>query len=205
MPIVVAKAGFISAIVSKAIGAKSRVTGIYKTGGIKGVLVALAKAVGGAILKVLSITAIVQWVQQAGIFLYNFNWNTTDEELDQQLQSSLNQLASLTGSAAGRTLGWAVCGAVPGAVIAAINPAAGAIVLKNVGEPGLEEVVSAWVGLLRSSVSIGFRSFVIWGFKNLRRWLKSPNNTIAKAIFCELFMNNWGEKGQIVSSKICGG
>lgn len=199
-PIVVTKSGFISSIVNSAIGVKSLVSGAYKAGGIKGVLVALAKAVGGAILKVLSFTAIVQWVQQAGVFLYNFNWSMTDEEIDQQLQSNLNQLASLSGAAAGRTLGWAVCGAVPGAMIAVINPVAGAMVLKNVGEQGLEEVVSAWVGLLKSAVSIGFRGFVLWGFKNLRRWLKSPGNAIAKAIFGEEFLKKWGEKGQPVLS-----
>lgn len=160
-PLGVAKAGFISSIVKSAIGAKSLVTGAYKVGGLKGVMVALVKALGGAILKIISLTAIVEWVQQGGIFLYNLNWNLIDESIDQQLQSNLNQLASLTGSATGRTLGWVVCGAVPGATLAVINPVAGAMVLKNVGEPGLEEVVSAWVGLVKASVSIGFRSFVL--------------------------------------------
>jgi hypothetical protein len=77
-------------------------------------------------------------------------------------------------------------------MISVVNPAAGALVLKNVGEQGLEEVASAWTGLIKASVSVGFRSFVIWGVKNIRRWLKNPDNTIAKAIFGENFLEEWG-------------
>gem|GEM_PF-4104032 len=42
-------------------------------------LISLGKGLWGALSKVVNVTAIVQWLQQAGIFIYNLNWNITDQ------------------------------------------------------------------------------------------------------------------------------
>ena len=178
-----------------AIGLKT-LKAAWAAGGVKGLLTAIAKGVGAFIVKAWSATAIVQFLMQQAVFIYQFNWNISDEELDTQIQGNLNQLAGLAGSAVGQTLGWITCGAVAGAVVAKINPAALAVVLDDLAEEAAEEIIAVWSSLIRSTAQISARSFFLWAYKNVRSFIKK--NWIFQSIFGAEKLAQWG-KGPPVS------
>lgn len=89
------------------------------------------------------------WVTNAASFIWNFNWNITEEQIEQEAQAAWNQLGANLGGLTGQTLGWAACGALPGMVVATFNPALGAHILKEVGEEAFEEIA----GTLKSVVN----------------------------------------------------
>lgn len=169
----------------------------FKAGGLKGLFVALGTVIKGRIIAGFSFTALVSFFQSQAIFIYNFNFNATDEQLRNTINGYINQLAGMSGSAFGQTLGWVTCGAIAGSSVVKINPAAAAFVLQELGEEAAEEIIAAWSGLIRAAVSSSFRAAVTWAFMNIRRWMKkNPDNPLVRALFSPEFLQKWGEKGQ---------
>ena len=147
---------------------------------------------GGWIIQQLVSTISFSFTGAWGLFnqvvanIYNFNWQTTDEQLDQQLESMRNALIGQYGGALGNAVGWLACGVAPAAGIFAFNELLGAYLLKEVGEEALDEISGNIVALLRSSFRLFAQEKVINTFKNTRKTIKKWNEGLSK--------NSWERK-----------
>jgi hypothetical protein len=138
-------------------------------------------------------------------FIYNFNWNATDEGLDTQLQQLTNLVGGQLGGTFGNLLGFLVCGIAPAAGVAYFNEPVGLYLLKEIGEEAFDEFLANLGMLVQTSASLLLRWTVINMFKSNRRIIKgffrNPNSKqsqFASMILGEGFTNaiaRWGEPG----------
>lgn len=199
-PVAIGIASFIGRRVAVAIGVKALQTA-FIAGGARALLKALAVRLALWFFSGWLISTLWGFIVTAVVTVMNFDWNASDEELDSQLNAALTQLASIAGSATGLTLGWVVCGAVAGSVVTKINPVAAATIIEELGEEAADEIIAAWISLIRAGLGIAFRGFLSWGYKNLRRFLLKPVlSGFSKLIFGEDKFNQWGAKdGPVVT------
>ncbi|MBE9119074.1 hypothetical protein IQ249_24770 [Lusitaniella coriacea LEGE 07157] len=102
-----------------------------------------------------SLTGLVGWLSNAASFIWNFNWNVSEEQIEIETQYLLLQLAGQAGGLAGQALGWLFCGALPGMTIITFNQALGLKILKDVGEEAFDEIGSTFQ-ILFNSAAAGF-------------------------------------------------
>lgn len=145
----------------------------------------LVGAIFNSLKRIVSFTLSSLWggFVSAAQFIYNFNWNVSDEQIDQQVKSTWNSLGSVLGGAFGNALGWISCGVLPGAAVMAFNEGMGAYILKNVGEEFLEELAGNINAVVQFTFQAAAQSLFAWSFKNARKWLKRPNNLFAQVLF----------------------
>jgi hypothetical protein len=109
-------------------------------------------------------------------FIYNFNWNMTDQEIDQQIQASWNAIGSMLGGTLGNSFGQLTCGVLPSAYIFTLNEALGAHLLADVSEELAEEFIANLSNLIRYTFMSGVQQLLLLSFKNVRKFIK--NNSI---------------------------
>lgn len=137
--------------------------------------------------------------------LWNFNWQISDQQIDQMFQNIKLRLIGQLGGTLGNLVGWLVCGAGPGILMLRFNKALAVHVLREVGEEGLEELVSNLALLARQS-AVGLGQWLFYQtFKNARKFIKwsakNPTSLISQTgrqIFGSSFDNmvqSWGEEG----------
>lgn len=102
------------------------------------------KVVGWIVGKVfggigLTFTSLWGLVVQTTTFIYNFDWNISDQQIDARFASLKLMMAGYAGEIAGNAMGYLACGVLPSAAIMAFNEPLGYYLLKNVGEEALEE------------------------------------------------------------------
>ena len=117
-------------------------------------------------------------IVQTTSFIYNFNWQASDEQLDQKAQALQNALAGQLGDLVGTTLGQIICGIVPSAGIAYVNPLMGAYLLQYVGEEAFDEIASELVSFLRSTFRAASQTYIINKYKNTRKAIKEFNKNL---------------------------
>lgn len=106
----------------------------------------LGRFIGWGLQKILApilsatATTVWGWIVGGTIYLLNFNFAATDQELEQRLTALETALAGQLGDLVGTTLGWSVCGYLPGLALLKINQAMAWHVLKNVNEEALDEI-----------------------------------------------------------------
>lgn len=160
-----------------------------------GRIVGLVGSVLGGIA--FSFTALWGFIVSTVQYVWNFNWNMTDQEIDSQIQSLWNNLGSLLGGAVGNAFGYLACGVLPSATIFVFNEPMGAYLLANVAEEMKDEIVANVNNLVRYSFISGVQSLLLWGFKNVRKFLKN-NPALLRAIFgsnADRLIRSWGEPG----------
>lgn len=185
-------ASFIGRRVAIAIGVKA-LQNAFIAGGARALLKAIAVRLAVWFFSGWLISTLWGFIVSTTIFIYNFDWNASDQELDDQINAALDSLASIAGSATGLTLGWVTCGAIAGTVVTKINPVAAAQIIEKLGEEAAEEIIAAWTALARAGLNIAFRSFLTWGYKNLRRFLLKPAlGAFSRAVFGEDKFAKWG-------------
>lgn len=163
--------------------------------GAKKLIGFLVRAAFGAIR--LTLTALWSAIHSTVDFIFNFNWNITDEQLDQQIKARFDAIGGILGGAVGNAIGWISCGVLPGAAVFAFNEAMGAYILRQVGEEFLEEISGHISAIIHFSFRAAAQSLFAWSFKNVRKWLKQPNNVFAQALFGDRYadvMAVWGKK-----------
>lgn len=211
MPLELVKTALESRTVRKAIG--TRVISALETkeakddrGGIIGFILDWgSRAIGFLYTKVIGIVGrnlnfsnAWSMVVSTATFLLTFNFNTTDEELDQQVKQYELAIYSQLGSTAGSAVGYFACGFLPGISLLAVNEMMAAKALRDVGEEFVEEFSANLSGLIQAKFRAeSFKTFAN-AYKNIRRWLKKPNNLAAQIIFGDRYadvMKVWGEKG----------
>lgn len=152
------------------------------------------------------------------IFLFNFNWNISDEDLEARLKNAEIAWWAQLGSTIGTSLGWITCGFIPTAVVFSFNRALAAHILLNVGEEAYDEMISEVAALVNMSARnfanqwitklfIAFR----WMVKNVA--LNVSNDSLLSDTVGRLLeatklseaAKKWGDKGSkpwILSQKI---
>lgn len=130
-------------------------------------------------------------------FIWNFDWQMSDESIDQQIQARLEALAGQAGATVGSALGRIACGVLPGTAIFVFNQPLGAYIMKNVLADFAEELLENISQLAKLTFQAGVQALLMWSFKNIRKFLKSRSKLIGK-IFGEntkRVVDAWGEKG----------
>lgn len=151
-------------------------TGGLIVNGIGAVLGALFRGGGFALSRIWA------WTVQATQFVWNFNWNQTEQQADAEIRNRLLALSGYWGGVAGQTVGWLICGALPGAVVTQFNPVMGAYILKKVGEEAADEIASEIAVAIEYSVRSLISCAFVKAYQNVRRWFFSENNAIAQVI-----------------------
>ncbi|HEY9672741.1 MAG TPA: hypothetical protein V6D11_14950 [Waterburya sp.] len=116
-----------------------------------------------------SITTFVQWVQQSFNFLWNFDWNASDDALNASIDNQYKALTTQAAGAAGAALGWLVGGLAPGAVIMMFNEPLGVYLLNKVGQEALEEILPRIADLIRSTLRTWTRHGITGTYQTMRR------------------------------------
>lgn len=144
-----------------------------------------------------SLTAIWDLFVQGILAVYYFDWNMPDSALDQQAEAQWQSYAGMLGGTVGNTLGWIACGVIPATSIMAINESMGAYVLKEVGEEAFEEFTFNVSYVLQVTLRNLAQQGFYHTYKNVRRWLKDPENPTLDRIFspskADEIRENWGE------------
>lgn len=155
-----------------------------------------------------SMTGLVQIISSSTIFIFNFNWNSTDEDLLLRLAAARLIWFEQFGETIGLSIGWVTCGILPSAVVVAINKPMGLYILEEVGQEAYEEMVAELAVLL----SIAGRNYANAALTNLfisLRWtVKNAANresdTLLDNIAPDIIANfpgldqaieKWGQKG----------
>lgn len=143
-----------------------------------------------------SVTAIWDLFVQGVLFVYYFDWNIPDTAIDSRAESQWRNFAGLLGGTVGNTLGWLACGVLPATQIMAINESMGAYVLKEVGEEAFEEFIfNAGFVIRQTLITLAQQGFYNT-YKNLRKWLKDPENPLLDRLLpgrAAEIRANWGE------------
>ncbi|NJN74222.1 MAG: hypothetical protein HC799_16180 [Limnothrix sp. RL_2_0] len=166
-------------------------------------------AVSGFLLKAiapaLSFTASSIWsyIVQTTQFIWNFDFNATDQQLDQQLNNMKLIIAGQTGGTLGNLVGYLTCGVAPGAAIFVFNEQLGAVLLKEVSEEAFDEFMGNLFLLSRSVFYLGTQWALTTAFKSGRRAIKnffadegSPQSQLASRLFGNKFndlVDAWGD------------
>lgn len=108
-------------------------------------------------------------------FVWNFDWNASDEFLEEQINAKWSALGGLLGGTAGNLFGWIGCGLVPGAVMLAINEPLAAYVIQNVLEEMGEEVLANLSQLTTYLLQSTVQNLITFSFVNSRKLFKSMN------------------------------
>lgn len=141
----------------------------------------------------------------ASTFIWNFNFNASDQDLNKQVEQSFQALAGSAGAVVGRTIGSLVAGGVVGAPLVAINKAVATEALIKGSEEAIEEIADNLKQLIqqsgRSLATAGFTSAYI----NIRKTIKwaisndEPSLSVfAKALFGDNYkkaVSEWGKQG----------
>lgn len=125
------------------------------------------------------------WFVSAVQFIWNFNWNASDEELDKSIVSQFNALGGTLGGTLGSALGYLACGAVPGAILFAFNEPMGAYVLREVGEEAFEEISANVAVLIRQTGNLLVKTTVTWLFKNIRNLWRKPDSEFKRQLIAK--------------------
>lgn len=156
----------------------------------------------------LTFTSLWGLITQTVTFIYNFNWQATDQQLDQQFKGAVESLAGQYGGAVGRALGYLVCGVIPAGGIMTVSPLMGAYLLKQVGEEALDDLVGELSNLITASFRVVAQGYIIKAFKNARRVIKkwndkTPSDSWEKKALKQFFGSNidniidtWGDEGR---------
>ncbi|MBE9193250.1 hypothetical protein IQ230_23470 [Gloeocapsopsis crepidinum LEGE 06123] len=114
------------------------------------------------------------WAQfvKTGLFLMNFNWNSTDQQLDEQIKQAEIALAASRGALAGQSLGFAICGLIPTATIAVFNEPLALYMLKELGEEAADEIASSLANMITLQLDVQVKRGFTALFKNYRTLLR---------------------------------
>lgn len=130
-----------------------------------------------------SLSSIWSWLIEGIMFVYYFDWNLPDSAIDRQAESQWRQYAGILGGAVGNTVGWLACGVLPATSIMTVNEAMGAYVLREVGEEAFEEFAFNVAYVLRYTLTTLARQGFYESYKNIRKWLKDPENKTLERLF----------------------
>ncbi|NEQ39147.1 MAG: hypothetical protein F6K40_23990 [Okeania sp. SIO3I5] len=164
----------------------------------KGFLVNAGRAIGN-MLK-FSATQIVEWFLEGSSFIWNFNWDISDEQIDQQIQSMWNAFETRVFGILGKNIGSLAAVGLGSAVAFYINPYLAKLLVAQIADDLFLELLTDMRGLLiqagRSLLTAAFLS-TYKGVRNLiKEAYKNPKikALVTKMGISEKAVNSWGDK-----------
>ncbi|HIK04600.1 MAG TPA: hypothetical protein IGS40_07795 [Trichormus sp. M33_DOE_039] len=136
-------------------------------GGFKSVVGDLLKGLMSALSWTL--TGLWTLITTSAMFLMNFNWNITEQEIQAEINNAITTAAGILGQETGRTLGFLVCGALPTASLFAINPVMARTVAAQVAPELLDELVDNYATAIQQIGAIALRAGGLWLYGAVRR------------------------------------
>lgn len=132
-------------------------------------------------------------------YVYNFNWNQTDQELDSKLKSQMESLYGLTGGLLGSSVGYLVCGALPGATAFAFNPTMARAIMQDLGDEAKDELMGQLAQCSQTAFQTLVNAVITKSFQGTRKWLKRPGTPIYNILVAALGDDNftkWGDSNR---------
>jgi len=189
---------------------KALVTKKDEKGGILGFLFDAGKALVSFLFNAVrsvfsfSLTAIVGLVVGTVQFIWNFNWNATDEEMNSQIRAQWSGLANRLGGILGYSVGSIVCGALGSIPLLALDERALIEALKNTTEEIKEEILEGVSQLLKQTAQVAVNTLISKAFQSARSWIKKSINNPVIAKVSKLILGKdydkkvkeWGKSGE---------
>ena len=164
----------------------------------KGFIINAGKLIGN-MLK-FSATQIVDWFREAVEFVYEFNWDISDEQINQQIRQQWNSFETRVFGILGRSIGSLLSVGIGSAIAFYINPLLAKLLLAQISDDLFLELI----GDLSSLMQQGLRSIAVAGFlstyKSARQLVKKAyRNPRIKAIALKMgikpdAIESWGDK-----------
>ena len=160
---------------------------------------AIAAAVGSSLIAqaaiVLTAGTVLRLLAQGVRYIYNFNWNQTDEQIEQEYKSKLTTIAGMAGDTVGTAIGGATCGWLLGTTIGRFNPILAAKIKLAMPEI-YEEIEQQFSLFLQGTARIGAGIMFKNLYKNARTWIKKNAHRIpGLSDKMEKVIEAWGEPG----------
>ena len=167
--------------------------------GLKGLWLWLAQA-GAATFTAAMLPSMVNWIADKVQQIWEFDWNTTDEDLEREVQAAFDAIYGILGESAGKILGQA-CGAIPGLITVWVKPRLLLQVREALGQEALSQMIDSLYTItnwskqvfgkwLFSAAYSNGRKLVKWVVRN-SAWVQDIiGERLTKAI-----LESWGEKG----------
>lgn len=185
------------------------------TGGIAALrslkIVGLIKAGLKIAAAFVGVGALIRFMIRGVQFLWNFNWNVTDNQIKVQQDALILSLYGLTGSVVGSSLATLLCGVAPIEIskrtgIIKINPMTLAMIQDltefnpHSDEYGeiYEEMMEAMKALVNAGTRATAQIMFLESYKNIRKWIKSSAKGVnLSGIFPGLnkIIEKWGNEG----------
>ena len=165
----------------------------------KGFLDWLGDKIGGFIRSI-NFKKIWEWVVNGFTFLYNFNWQQTDEEINEQIKQTWLSVEQRMFGILGRSLGYLVCGAVPGALVATFNAPMAAFLMKELGEEFIDDMLGELGAFFQMAGRAAMQSMFLKAFSSVRNLIKKANKipgirqALGKLGVSNTAIDNWGEE-----------
>ena len=115
---------------------------------------------------------IATWVVNTVSFVWNFDWNISDEQIRQQQEAAIVGFYGLVGTSLGGMLGQVVCGAVPGLTIAYFQPQLALAIKNELGDELFGELMGYVNGFVFGTAALAKSYVFLECYKNLRRLIK---------------------------------
>ena len=117
-------------------------------------------------------------------YIWNFNWNASDNSINQQIQEKWKQITINTAATAGNALGWLFCGILPSAAVMAFNEPLGAYLMSQVAEEARDELAESFGSLFQMIYIQSAQIAIASTYKSVRKLIKS-NSPLIRRIFGE--------------------
>lgn len=132
------------------------------------------------------ITGVTDWTVQALVglvwntsqFIYNFDFNMTDEAINSTIKASFNQVAGLLGQGTGRTLGSLVCGALPTAVLFKFNPVMAISVMEKAKPQIIAAAMEVYVQIIQQSTRLLINATALYAYSAIRRGIRGSDKQL---------------------------
>lgn len=113
-----------------------------------------------------------EMISSGGLFLLDFNFNISEEEIQKQIDAAYTQIFAAAGGVIGMSLGYFVCGAIPSGALMVINKYAGMYAFSQLGEEYVRELSGALGTVAESTFRALKTHFMFFVFQNLRNYWK---------------------------------
>lgn len=145
-------------------------------------------------------TNILEWFKEGFDYVWEFNFQITDEELDNQIKSLFNSIQTRVFGVLGKQIGSIVATGIGGAIAFYINPVIAKLLLANTADDFFVEILSDIRGLLLLTAQSAVKAGFLVAFKNTRAFIrKAYKDPTLRAISANLgiapeIIDQWGEK-----------
>jgi len=164
----------------------------------KGFLINAGQAIGRMLQ--FSATQIVQWVLEGVSYLWEFNWDISNEQIDQQIRNMWNAFETRIFGILGRNIGSFAAVGLGGAIAFYMNPLLARLLVTQIADDLFMDLLADMRGLLvQARQSLAVAAFLTT-YKNVRGLIKEAyKNPAVKALAMgigikEETINAWGDK-----------